>query len=518
MYDIIIQNGKIFDGSGNPWCYGDVGIRDDRIASVGKLKPSDARVVIDAEDRAVCPGFIDMHTHSDIMLLANPTHEPKIMQGVTTDVIGLDGLSYAPLSPSNLNMMRSYLSALNGNPDISWDWQSVDQYLDRFDGKVAANVAYLIPHNALRLETVGFEDRASSPDELKRMQEMIVDGMQQGAFGFSTGLDYSPCRFSDTKELTAICETVSELGGLSVWHTRGRDLGLMDAIKEVLSIGEATGVNVHFSHFAANGSQNKGKSGEMLKLIDDARDRGLNVSFDAYSYDASSTTLLITLPRWVHNGGPEAIIKRFRDPEQKKKMCDEMLEKGSEWEKMALACAPSPKHRDYIGKPLTEGAVACGKNVAEFICDLLLEENLNAGYVSFAGSESDIQRIMQHPCHTGCSDGILVGEQPNPRGWGTFPRFISKYWRDLKLLSLEELIRRLTAAPAQRMGLSDRGLIKSGLAADVVVFDPEVIQDTATFEKPKQYPQGIDTVLVNGQIVVDKGEHTGVLNGRALRH
>jgi N-acyl-D-amino-acid deacylase len=367
------------------------------------------------------------------------------------------------------------------------------------------------------LETVGFEDRAASPDELKMMQEMIADGMQQGAFGFSTGLDYSPCRFSDTEELTAICETVSELGGLSVWHTRGRDLGLMDAIKEVLSIGEATGVNVHFSHFAANGPQNIGKSKEMLKLIDDARDRGLSVSFDAYSYDASSTTLLITLPRWVHDGGPEAIIERFRDPEQKKKMCDEMLEKGSGWEKMVLACAPSPKHRDYIGKSLPEGAAACGKNVAEFICDLLLEENLNAGYVSFTGSESDIQSILQHPCHTGCSDGILVGEQPNPRGWGTFPRFISKYWRDLKLLSLEEMIRRLTGAPAQCMGLSDRGLIKSGLAADVIVFDPNTIQDTAAFENPKQHPQGIEYVLVNGQIVVDKGEHTGVLNGRALK-
>ena len=518
MFDIIIQNGKIFDGSGNPWCYGDVGVRGDRIASMGKLSPSDARVVIDAKDRAVCPGFIDMHTHSDVMLLANPSHEPKIAQGVTTDVIGLDGLSYAPLSPPNLHLMRSYLSALNGNPDIAWDWQSVGEFLNRFDGKVAANVAYLIPHNALRLETVGFEDRSPSADELKKMQEAVTVGMKQGAFGFSTGLDYFPCRYSETRELIAICETVAELGGLSVWHIRGRDLGLMDAIKEVLSVGEATGVKVHFSHFAANGPKNKGKSTEMLQLIDDARDRGLDVSFDAYSYRAASTTLLITIPRWVHEGGPEAMIERFRDPEAKKKMCDEMLETESGWEDMTLSCAPSPKHREYIGKPLTQGAEACGKNVAEFVCDLLMEENLNAGFVNFVGNEPDIQGIMQHPCHTGSSDGILVGEQPNPRGWGTFPRFISEYWRNLGLLSLEEMIRHLTAAPAQRLGLSDRGLIKKGLAADLVVFDPDTIQDTATFENPKQHPQGIDYVLVNGKIVVGKGAHTGALNGRALRH
>jgi len=241
MFDFIIRGGRIIDGSGSPWYYGDVGIRGQRIAAIGKLDQAEARRVIEADDRVVSPGFIDMHSHSDVMLLANPKHEPKVMQGVTTDVVGLDGLSYAPLSPANLQMMRRYLSALNGNPDILWDWSSVSEYLARFDRRVAINVAYLVPHNTLRLETMGFVDRVATAEELTKMRELMAQGMREGAVGFSTGLDYFPCRYSNTEELVNICKVVAEYDGISVWHTRARDLGLIEAIKEVIQVAEKTG-------------------------------------------------------------------------------------------------------------------------------------------------------------------------------------------------------------------------------------------------------------------------------------
>jgi len=516
LYDILICNGRIIDGSATPWFYGDIGIKGDRIAFIGKADGVCARRVIDAYGRVVCPGFIDMHTHSDVMLLANPTHEPKIMQGVTTEVIGVDGLSYAPLSSENIEMMRRYLCGLNGNPDIEWNWNSVSEYLSRFDRQVATNVVYLVPHNALRLETIGFVDREAAADDLKRMQEICARAMKEGAVGFSTGLDYFPCRYSNIEELIAICKTVAEHNGISVWHVRMRDLGLIDAINEVMQVGEATRVKMHFSHYAASGPENKGMSKQILEIIDRAREKGLDVSFDAYPYIASSTTLLILLPRWVHEGGPDEILKRLAAPEERKKICQDLQDHQLGWDKIFINLESTSRNRSYIGKSLLQVAEAAGKDMAEVLCDILLEEELNAGYVNFVGNEEDMRTIIGHPCHVSCSDGLLVGEKPNPRGWGTFPRFLSVYCRDLGLFSLEEIIRHMSAAPAQRLGLTDRGLIKVGLAADLVVFDPETIKDTATFDEPRANPVGVDYVLVNGAITVDRGQHTGILNGRAL--
>jgi len=299
MFDFIIRGGRIIDGSANPWYYGDIGIRGERIATIGKLDPTQARRVIAADGRVVCPGFIDMHTHSDIMLLANPKHEPKVMQGVTTDLLGLDGLSYAPLSPTNLQMMRRYLSGLNGDPDIAWDWNSVSEFLARFDRQVAINVAYLVPHNALRLEAMGFVDRTATAEELTKMQELMAQGMRDGAVGFSTGLDYFPCRYADEEELTKTCEVVAEYNGVSVWHVRRRDLGLIESIKEVIKIAQKTKVKTHFSHYSVSDLANRGKSKEILAIVDEGRAKGLDVTFDSYPYIAQSTTPIILLPRWV---------------------------------------------------------------------------------------------------------------------------------------------------------------------------------------------------------------------------
>ncbi|MGB2814616.1 MAG: amidohydrolase family protein, partial [Dehalococcoidales bacterium] len=288
MLDLIIRGGRVIDGAGNPGYLADVGLQGERIAAIGSIESSQASRVIDATGLVVCPGFIDMHTHSDVMILANPRHEAKVMQGVTTDLIGLDGLSYAPLSPDNLRMMRSYLAGLNGNPNIAWAWNTVAEFLADFNQKVAINVAYLVPHNALRLETMGFVDRTASAGEMAEMQALMAQGMREGAVGFSTGLDYFPCRYANEEELIKICETVAECGGVSVWHVRKNDLGLIESIKEVLRIAEKTGVKTHFSHFSVAYPTSQGTSAEMLALIDEARAKGIDVTFDGYPYIAQS--------------------------------------------------------------------------------------------------------------------------------------------------------------------------------------------------------------------------------------
>ena len=517
MFDLIIRGGRIADGSGNPWYYGDVGIRGERIAAIGKLDQAEASRVIEANGRVVCPGFIDMHSHSDIMLLANPKHEPKVMQGVTTDVLGLDGLSYAPLSPANLQMMRRYLSSMDGNVDISWDWSSVSEYLARFDRRVAINVAYLVPHGALRLETMGFVDRLATAEELKKMQVLMAQGMREGAVGFSTALDLCPARYSNTEEMVELCKVVAEYDGISVWHMRMLDLGLIESIKEVVRVAEKTGVKAHISHYAANGEENWGKSKEMLAMVDEARNRGVDVTFDSYPYIATGVIAIILLPRWVHEGGHDALLERLRQPKTREKICADMHAPSLPWERHVLASVSTEKNKIYLGKNLLEAANMAGKDVAEFVCDLMLEEDLDVGCVGFIGNEEDMRAIMKHPYHMAGSDGMLIGDKPHPRGWGTFARYLGVYSRELGILGLEEVIRHMTSAPAAHLGLKDRGLIKEGLIADLVVFNPETVIDKATFDEPKKCPAGIDYVLVNGAVVVDEGKHTGILNGRALR-
>jgi N-acyl-D-amino-acid deacylase len=516
MFDLIIRGGRIVDGSSSPWYRADVGIQGERIAAIGRLDPPQAYRIIEATDRVVCPGFIDMHTHSDVQLLANPKHEPKVMQGVTTDLLGLDGLSYAPLSPANLQMMRRYLSGLNGDPAISWDWSSVGEYLARLDRQVAVNVAYLVPHNALRLEAMGFVDRVATADELAKMKALMAQGMREGAVGFSTGLDYFPCRYATSEELAAICEAVTEHNGVSVWHVRRRDLGLLESFQEAIDIAMQTGVKTHLSHYSVPDLSNRGKSKEMLVMVDEARAKGLDVTFDTYPYIAQSTTLIILLPRWVHEGGPDAILERLAQPETRQKIFDDMRMASRNWDQNVLTAVSSEKNKIYLGKNLLEASKMAGKDIVEFTCDLLLEERLEVGFLSFLGNEEDMRKIMRHPCHTAGSDGILVGGKPHPRAWGTFARYLGVYARESEVLSLEEAVRHMTAAPAQCLGLSDRGLIKEGLAADLVVFNPQTVIDNATYDEPKKYPTGIDCVVVNGAVTVSEGEHTGALNGRVL--
>jgi len=514
MFDILIINGRIVDGSGNPWYYGDVGVSGGKIAAIGKLDPAVAAKVIDAEGQVVCPGFIDVHVHSDVMLLAEPRHEPKVRQGVTTELLGQDGLSYAPLSPRNLQMMRRYLSGLNGDPDIAWDWTSVGDFLSRFDGKTAVNVAYLIPHCALRVEAMGWANRLPTKVELDEMKKLAAQGMADGAVGFSTGLTYAPGCYSNTKELIEICKVIAQHGGIYVTHLRDYRAGLFEALDEALEIGEKAGIAVHFSHF-----RGRGRSEQMLAKVDEARERGLDVTIESYPYFVGSGMLQARLPTWVHEGGPEAILEKLSDPEARKRIKEDIHRRSPNWSKVFICGVESESNKNFEGYSIAELSARLDKEPVDFICDLLLEERLAVSHMVFGDDEEeeDVRRIMTHHAHMVGSDSLLIGGKPNPRTYGTYPRYLGRYVRELGILTLEDCIRKMTSLPAQRLGLQDRGLLREGLAADIVIFDPDTVIDKATFEAPRRYPEGILYVLVNGELVVADGQHTGTLPGRALK-
>ncbi len=535
MFDLLISNGRVVDGSGNPWYCADIGIEGGVIGSLGKLSGLPAKRVIDASGLVVAPGFIDAHVHSDVMLLAEPLHEEGVRQGITTEILGQDGVSYAPLSPAKLRFLRHYLAGVNGNPDITWDWSSVAEFRGRFEGTVAINTAYLIPHGTVRLEVMGMSPRQATKGELKEMKKLVAQGMEEGAVGLSSGLTYFPGAHADTDELTELCRVVARYGGVYVTHTRGLAYGFLDfgvgdrfldPKREGITIAERAGLPVHFSHFKAGPGIGKGRSGELLALIDGARERGIDVTIEAYPYHPGSTFLAAHLPAWVVDADePEEILRRLRDPSIRKRIKRELAVGEGDWEGVCLTSVSSEKNEPLVGKTIAEAARSLGKEPNDLFLDLLLEEELAVGYrglevreedEDFGILEQDMRKIMAHRSLMVGSDGIHVGSKPHPRAWGCFARYLGRYSRDLGVLTLEDTIRKMTSLPAQRFALHDRGLLKKGLAADIVIFDAERVADRATFEQPRQFPVGIEYVIVNGQLVIDAGEHTGTLSGRAL--
>lgn len=536
MFDLLISNGRVVDGSGNPWYRADIGIEGDAIVAMGRLSGSLAKRVIDASDFVVAPGFIDAHVHSDVVLLAEPLHEEGVRQGITTEILGQDGVSYAPLSPAKLCFFRHYLAGVNGNPDIAWDWSSVAEFRERFEGTVAINTAYLIPHGTVRLEVMGMSPGRATGEELEEMKKLVAQGMEEGAVGLSSGLTYFPGAHSDTDELVELCRMAARYGGVYVTHTRGLAYGFLDfgvgdrfldPKREGIAIAERAGLPVHFSHFKAGPDIGKGRSGELLALIDEARERGIDATIEAYPYHPGSTFLAAHLPAWVVDmDEPEEILERLADPSIRRRIREELDVADGDWESIWLTAVSSEKNEPLVGKTIAEAARSLGKAPIELFLDLLLEEELAVGYrgvevreedEDFEILEQDVRKIMAHHCLMVGSDGIHVGSKPHPRAWGCFPRYLGRYSRELGVLTLEDTVRKMTSLPAQRFALHDRGLLKKGLAADVVIFDAERIADRATFAQPRQFPVGIEHVIVNGQVVIDAGEHTGALPGRALR-
>jgi N-acyl-D-amino-acid deacylase len=508
--DLLFKGAQLVDGSGAPATISDVATRNAQIVAVGKLDDASAARVIDAAGLTLCPGFIDVHSHSDLPLLADPRSEPKVGQGITTELLGADGLSYAPLSKPLLKDVRTYLAGLYGNPQIDIPSDSVDAFLRRMDGRTSTNTVYVVPHQALRLMSRGWRGGPATDDELAQMADLLETGLQQGARGLGTGLDYFPHGTCTTEELVALGRVVARHDGVLVAHVRYW-IGVVEAVQEMVEVAAQSGVRVLISHMRA---------AEALPVIDAARARGLDVQFDTYPYNAGSSMFLMYLPFWVHEGGPTDMLRRLRDPSARARLRAERHERlnGDLSTMIISTVGDADALRGYEGRSL-EWAMRERQqsDPVDAICDLLLDTDLAIGFVGQGGTEDSLRACIAHPAHLASTDAVLVGGQPHPRGWGTYPRYLGRYVRELGMLSLEECIRRMTSAAARCLRLNDRGLVRPGLAADLVLFDADRVVDRATFEEPRQAPEGIQMVVVNGEVVVESGRHTGATPGVALR-
>ena len=519
MLDLLIVGGMVINGSGNPGFYGAVGVEGEDVHVFrGDISDVEAVRVIDATGRVVCPGFIDMHAHSGLMILSEPLHEPKVRQGVTTELVGVDGNSYAPFH-SHEDFLRfvELNSGLDGNPPLPGRWSTVAQYLSMFDNRVAVNIAYIIGNSPLRICTAGWDNRPATSAQIENMKTLLREGMEEGAFGLSTGLDYPPGSYADTDELVELSQEAVRLGG--IYHTHVRNsLGdrFLDPLREAIDIGRRSGIPSHITHLYQRVTH-PGGAKDILDLVESAEDEGLDVTFDSYPYTYSSTRILIIFPQWVHDGGPERLKEVLRSPEGRERLKGEVAPRGQSWRDLWVTYFKRPHNKRFEGMPVDQVADMMGKHPVDALCDLLLDEDLQVSYVIPGPNLASLPKFIAHPLSMVGSDALLLGDFPSPRTYGTFPNILGAFVREEVFLSLPEAIRKMTSFPAQRLGIPDRGLLHNGMKADIVVFDPKEVRAPATRTEPKQFPVGIDYVIVNGRIVVDKGEHTGVLAGRAVR-
>ena len=529
MADILIRHATIVDGTGEPGFTGDLAVTGDTITEMGELSGSTEsyKQVIDADGLTLCPGFIDMHSHSDLMQLENPLASAKIRQGITTELLGQDGLGVAPVKPEDISEYRRYLTGLLGNPAVQWSWQSFADYLGTLEkAKTANNLAVLVSHGALRLTVMGMEERAATDDEMAGMLALAAESFREGAFGLSTGLIYPPCVFAGPAELVALAHVTAQAGGIMVTHIRNeRDL-LLDSLREMFEISRLSGVAPHISHLKVMGKENWGQAAKVLDLFEDARREGLAAGFDQYPYPAGSTMLSILVPAHAHAGGPEQFLARLKEPETRQLLAEQMANGLPGWENIATAAGwdgiivtgvSDGPNKQYEGKTLTELAVMRGCLPQEVVFDLLLEEQLQVSMVNFSMHESDVAAIMQHPLGMLGTDGLLGGK-PHPRAYSSTARILQKYVREDKVITLEQAVARMTSRSAARLGLSDRGRLCPGMKADLVLFDAPKVTDNATFTDPCRHPGGFAYVWVNGTAALEKGRETGKLTGRVLRH
>lgn len=523
----LIANGIVVDGTGTPGYKANVLIDGAHIEAIGDIAPAADMEVIDAAGHVVAPGFIDTHSHSDLQILLEPTVAPKVMQGITTEVLGQDGISMAPLPKQYISPWRKNLAGLDGDSDnIDWSFETTEGYLKMVEGvKPGLNECYLVPHGNIRMEAMGLENRLPNDDDLQKMRDITRREMEAGAVGLSTGLIYMPCAYSESKEIIEMCKVVAEYDGLFVIHQRSEADTILDSMEEVIKIGRESGVRIHYSHFKVCGKKNWDKVDKVIDLLERAQKEGIHVSFDQYPYVAGSTMLGVILPPWVHDGGTDKVLERLADAELRKKMVYDIEHGIPGWDNFVEFAGldqifvTSVKHKeneDAVGLSLIQLGALRGKDPYEATFDLLLQEENAVGMVDFYGTEEHVQRFMKRPEMNACTDGLLGGK-PHPRVYGAFPRILGKYVREDKALTLEDAIYKMTKKPADTFRMTKRGELKAGNWADITVFNPDTIIDKGTFTEPVQFPEGIAYVIVNGETTVANGKHTGTRAGAVLR-
>lgn len=526
---IWIKNGLVVDGSGKAGYKADVLTEDDKIIKIGKVEGSEAdgAQVIDAEGLVVAPGFIDTHSHSDLQILVDSEVAPKVMQGITTEILGQDGISMAPLPKQYVGPWRKNLAGLDGDSDdIDWNYETTENYLKMIDAvKPGLNECYLVPHGNIRMEAMGLENRLPNEEELEKMRQITRREMEAGAIGLSTGLIYMPCAYSESKEIIEMCKVVAEYDGSFVIHQRSEADTILDSMEEVIKIGRESGVKIHYSHFKVCGKKNWDKIDQVVELLEKAEAEGIRVSFDQYPYVAGSTMLGVILPPWVHDGGTDKVLERLADPELRKKMVYDIEHGIPGWDNFVefagldqifVTSVKNKKNEDAVGLSLMQLGQLRGKDPYDATFDLLLEEENAVGMVDFYGTEEHVQRFMKRPEMNVCTDGLLGGK-PHPRVYGAFPRVLGKYVREDKALTLEEAVYKMTGKPAATFNMTGRGILKEGNYGDICIFNPDTVIDKGTFTDPVQYPEGIEYVIVNGETTVEHGKHTGKRNGVVLR-
>ncbi|MGI8958406.1 MAG: N-acyl-D-amino-acid deacylase family protein [Bryobacteraceae bacterium] len=529
QFDIIIRNGHIIDGTGSPWYAGDVAILSGRVAAIGSLANTPAHRIIDAHGLTVAPGFIDMLGQSELSMLVNPHVPSKIFQGITTEITG-EGSSIAPLNRSVLAADRPSFAHYHVNPD----WWTFAQYFARLEKQgLGINLASYVGATQVRRMVLGDDNRAPSALELEQMKTLVKEGMQDGAVGVSTSLQYAPAPYAKTEELIALAAEAAKSGGIYASHMRSEGDTIDNALDEVFRIGREAKIPVEIWHLKAAGKRNWGRMPEIVHRIDEARNSGVDVEADTYAYPAWFNSFSAFLPPWVHDGGEAKMVARLKDPATRARIRKDMETDSSGWdnewlevpgpEAILVSVVQNPKLLPLQGKTIAEIAKTQSKDPIDTVFDLLIDDP-NMSVAVFGMSEQDVAYALKQPWVSIDNDsqgtapeGVLGQEHPHPRAYGTFPRILRKYVREEKLLTLEEAIRKFSALPAQRMRLTDRGVLKQGMWADITIFDPKSIRDVATFEDPNQLSVGMEYVLVNGMPVIEKGKMTNALPGRVLR-
>jgi len=529
-YDVLIKNGRIIDGSGRPGYMADLAINGDRIARIGKLSNATANRVIDARGLVVAPGFIDMLGQSETYLLIDPRAMSKVMMGVTTEVTG-EGESIAPINERQIREQEDFLKRFN----LTIDWQTLDEYFKRLERQGSGvNLGTFVGATQVREYVIGFDDRPPTASELEQMKKLVAQAMNDGALGLSTSLQYVPARFAKTDEIVELAKVARQFGGIYATHQRSEANALDQSLAEVFEIARRARIPVEIWHLKTAYKKNWGRMPEVLNKIRRARSQGLDITADIYPYIAGSTSLSACLPPWALEGGVEKVLARLRDPQTRERLKQEISSDARDWENIYLgsggpggvlvSAVVNRELESVQGKRISEIAEEQKKDPLDAVFDLLLADHGQTSAIYFMMSEADMNAAMRAPFVSFCTDsgaratdGPLAGSKSHPRGWGSYPRILGRYVRDQKLLSLEAAIQKMTGAPAARVSIRDRGLLKPDLFADITIFDPARVMDRATFEMPNQYPEGIQYVLVNGQIAVDKGQRTPVLSGRVVR-